>query len=82
MAKASTLGAIHTKSATALIDVRLRQIAKAARQGNTSLSGLAAQLGVTPALVSQRKRFLIDNEGLTFDSYNVNKFRGRPVTAK
>lgn len=80
--KASNIGAIHTKSATNLIDIRLRQIAKAVRQGNTSMSGLARQLGVTPALVSQRKRWLMDNEGLIFGSYDVNKFRGRPVTAK
>lgn len=77
--KETKMGAITKKSATLAIKARLEMISKAKKQGKASLSDIARQYGVTPALVSQIKSAML-KEGYTFDSYDVNAHRGRPVS--
>jgi len=78
--KATKMGAITKKSASAAIKCRLEMMAKAKKQGEASLSDIARQYGVTPALVSQIKASMMKN-GITFNNYDVNKHRGRPVVS-
>lgn len=76
MSKASTLGAIKTKSASAAIRIRLNQMAKATKQGKQSFSDIARALNVTPALVCQIRAKML-KEGTMF-VYDVNAHRGAP----
>jgi len=78
MSKVTKMGAITKKSASAAIKCRLEIMAKAKRQGDASLSDIARQYGVTPALVCQIRAKMI-KDGTTFENYDVNKHRGRPV---
>jgi len=68
------------KSKTAQIEARLLKMSENTKQGKISFADIAKALNVTPALVSQVKKRL-ETTGVKF-VYDVNKHRGRPVTAK
>ena len=67
-------------SKSAQIEARLLKMAQNRTQGKISFAALAKSMEVTPALVCQIKRRMESN-GVKF-VYDVNKHRGRPVTAK
>lgn len=73
------VGAIKFRSKTAAVTARLKAIAKS-KNPKHSLSEIAEELGVTPALVSQIKKKLMA-DGLEI-KYDINQHRGRPRKEK